>query len=417
MMRRTIGVAVLLAPLIASSWPVIHGAAQDQRPSVSVVARSYEVLDVVWTDLDGSIQWNRWQEGMAEEDGWGSQATGTAKALLPASTVPPESGLAMISRRADMLDVYFINTTGSVRNTWWDRAHDGNGNEPDGAGLGRLDQRWRLATTDLTTNLTSEVQEFPASPDSGIAVVARDAGHADIFWITPDGVVVRSWWTAVDRWQPAAAITDAEAANPSSRIAAVSPLGYPGRMFVFWVDPDGRLASSQNRDEEWQTAELLTQADAVSLPAGFAVVARATDRLDVFWIAPDGAVQTLSRNAAGWQPNPTLVAPAGSADPAAGLAAIAPDPHRMEVFWVRKDGAVLTASSDDDDPGWVLGDTPLAPAGSAGSGAVAAVARTPADRDIFWVTPEGALGSAKRDRASGTWQEVVTIPAISEEDS
>jgi hypothetical protein len=395
MTRRTVVFTVVLALLLITAWPALQGGASAPGPNTSgnAVSRLAHILDIAWVASNGSVQWVEW----SQMNGWLTLEDGGAGAVADPGSTEPTGGFTYITRRADRMDLLWIEQDGSIGRATWDRTRT-------------LFERWRVEVDNIGAG-------YPASLTSGLASISRYPDVLDAFWISQDGSLIRAAFDQAfhqENWKPAESLTAAEAADPGSQVAAVSPLGYPDQMVVFWVAPDGRLASIRNRGmEEWQSPELLTQADAASPNAGLAALARKTDHLDVFWIAPDGAVQTLSWSPGGWQPNPILVAPADSADPASGLAAIAPDPHRMEVFWIREDGAVLSASTDDAEPGWVLITTPLAPPGSAGpGGAVAAVARTPADRDVFWITPEGALGSVKRDRAFDTWLVQPPIAAV-----
>ena len=124
--------------------------------------------------------------------------------------------------------------------------------------------------------------------------------------------------------------------------------------------------------------------------------ARTPDHLDVFWVGPDGAIGSnwwdLAANNAQWnQPFPLTPPNAAHLSAVAVVSRIA---NHIDVFWVGPDGAVMSNW-------WDLGANnaqwnqpfPLTPPNAAQPGAIAAVARTPDHLDVFWVGPDGAIGS------------------------
>jgi len=71
--------------------------------------------------------------------------------------------------------VFWIGPDGAIGSTWWDGAPHANWGDhapfpitPPGA----------------------------AQPGSPTAVIARNPGHLDVFWIGPDGAVASTWWDA-----------------------------------------------------------------------------------------------------------------------------------------------------------------------------------------------------------------------------
>jgi hypothetical protein len=127
-----------------------------------------------------------------------------------------------------------------------------------------------------------------------------------------------------------------------------------------------------------------------------AIVARNPDHLDVFWVGPDGGIGTTwwSSDANGGRWNtPFSIAPPGSAQPGA-IAAVARNPDHLDVFWVGPDGGIGTTwwSSDANNGAWhrPFG---IAPSGAALGGAIAAVARNPDHLDVFWVGPDRGIGT------------------------
>jgi hypothetical protein len=88
-----------------------------------------------------------------------------------------------------------------------------------------------------------------------------------------------------------------------------------------------------------------------------------------------------------------------------GLEAIARTPGHMDVFWVGPDGSVGTNWWDAGVNNG-LWNTPfeIAPAGSA-QGVTTVVARTPEHMDVFWVQPDGSVGTNWWDAGvnNGLW--------------
>jgi len=132
-------------------------------------------------------------------------------------------------------------------------------------------------------------------------------------------------------------------------------------------------------------------------PGALAAVARTEEVLDVFWIGPDGGIGFISWKSgwnSGWGLPPWPLAPPGSAQPGA-LAAVARTPEVEDVFWIGPDGGIGTIAWNPD-LGWGWGGQrlqtgSLAPPGSAQPGALAAVARTHEVEDVMWVGPEAVL--------------------------
>jgi hypothetical protein len=114
----------------------------------------------------------------------------------------------------------------------------------------------------------------------------------------------------------------------------------------------------------------------------------------VFWVGPDGSVGSnwwdTDANNGRWN-TPFEIAPAKAAQGA--VTAVARTPDHLDVFWVGPDGSV---GSNWWDTGANNGrwNTPfeIAQAGSA-AGAVTAVARTPDHLDVFWVGLDGSVGT------------------------
>jgi hypothetical protein len=123
-------------------------------------------------------------------------------------------------------------------------------------------------------------------------------------------------------------------------------------------------------------------------------VARTPDHLDLFWVGLDGSVGSTwwdaGANNGRW--NAAFeIAPAKAAQGA--VTAVARTPDHLDVFWVGPDGSVSSTWWDAgaNNGRWNTA-FEIAPAGSA-AGAVMAVARTPDHLDVFWVGPDGSVGT------------------------
>ena len=137
-------------------------------------------------------------------------------------------------------------------------------------------------------------------------------------------------------------------------------------------------------------------------------VARSQNHLDVFWVGPDGGVSTAwwDQNANNGQWNaPFPIAPPGAAV-AGAITCVTRSQNHLDVFWVGPDGGVGTAWWDQNaNNGQWNAPFPIAPPGSAVARAISCVARTPNHLDVFWVGPDGGVGTAWWDQNAnnGRW--------------
>jgi hypothetical protein len=187
----------------------------------------------------------------------------------------------------------------------------------------------------------------------------------------------------------------------------------PEHLDVFWVGPDGAIGSTY-----WDAAPgngwgdhqpfPITPPAAAQQGAAVAAVARTPEHLDVFWTGPDGAIGSTYWDAApgnGWgDHHPFPITPPGAAAQGSGVAALARDLDHLDVFWIGPDGAVGSTYWDAaPGNGWGQHSPfPITPPHAARTASpVAAVARTPDHLDVFWIGPDGAIGSTYWDAAPG----------------
>ncbi len=368
----------------------IQSAASVAIPSgAHAVARTPDHLDIFWVGPNRGIGSTFWDA--APGFGW---ADHQPFPIAPSGAAQPSSQVAVVARTPSHLDVFWVGPDGGIGSTFWDAT----------LGLGWGDHR-----------------PFPitppgaAQPGSRVAAVARTPNHLDVFWVGPDGGIGSTFWDAAPGFgwgdhQPFA-IAPPGAAQRGSGLAVVARS--PDHLDVFWVGPDGGIGSTF-----WDVAPGLGWGDHQPFPIAppsaaqaasrVAAVARNANHLDVFWVGPDGGIGSTFWDAApgfGWADHqPFPIAPPGAAQPGSGLAVVARTPSHLDVFWVGPDGAI-GSTFWDAAAGFGWGDHqpfPITPPGAAQPGSwVAAVARTANHLDVFWVGPDGGIGSTFWDAASG----------------
>jgi len=360
---------------------------------VTAVARTKGHQDVFWVNVDGSV-WSMWWDeapGMS----WGDHAP---FAIAPPGAAKPRSAIAAVARTPDHLDVFWIGPDGGIGSTWYDSApgqswgdHAPFGIAPPGA----------------------------AQDGSGLTAVARNPNHLDVFWVGRDGAIGSTWYDSApgSGWGDHApfAITPSNAARAGSAVAAVART--PDHLDVFWIGPDSAIGSTW-----FDMAPGMSWGDhkpfAIS-PPGYAggasnlcAVSRFSNHTDVFWIGPDGAVVSTwydSAQGMNWGDHaPFAISPPNGAQAGSTIAAVGRTPNHLDVFWIGPDGAVgstwfdlVPGSGWGDHAPFAISSPEVAqrPSAQAPSSASFAAARTCEHLDVFWSTPNGAIGSMWWDEA------------------
>jgi hypothetical protein len=356
--------------------------------ALNVVSRDSLRLELFWARNSGAIR-SQWWAGAAGQS-WGDH--GPSDVVAAGATIPGAS-VTTVARTPDNLDVFWVAPNGSVMTQWWVAAADG--------GWGEHGPAFPIAPAGS------------ARPGAPIAAVARTADNLDVFWVRPDGVVASQWWAAA----PGAGwgdhgpfnIAPPGSAEEGSAIAVVARM--PDHLDVFWVTRDGAIGSNW-----WTAAPGTSWADHGSFriaPAGsarpgsaLAALARTPDNLDVYWVTPDGAVASnwwFAAPGASWADHGWFtITPPSAVASAGGITATARTPNNLDVFWVAPDGSVGTQwwhaaaghSWADHSP------FAIAPPGSASPGSsITAVGRLASHLDVFWVRPDGAIGTQWWDAA------------------
>jgi hypothetical protein len=227
--------------------------------------------------------------------------------------------------------------------------------------------------------------------DLGVAhstLVARTSQHLDLFWIAPDGSVLRSSFCSEGPWSAPIAVAGPGSAHVGA-IAAVARES--GHLDVFWVAPDGSVRSVWwHEGIEWSGSHAIAPAGSAD-PGAIAAVARQTDRVDVFWISADGSVRTIAwHDGAGWSA-PVEIAEPDAAEPGA-IRAVARASNHVDVFWVSQDRELASVWWHEGGT-WSVPFTIAGP-GTVEPGAIGGVARRDDHVDVFWSTPAGEIAAA-----------------------
>ncbi|MFD8492655.1 hypothetical protein [Amycolatopsis sp. NPDC059657] len=252
----------------------------------------------------------------------------------------------------------------------------------------------------------------PVAPEGSavagaLSVVARANDLLDLFWIRPDGGVSNSWWhTGYTAWPKALSIASARHALPGTLTAAGRN---PDQLDVFWIEPDRSIGTTAwSLGGAWREPWRLTGAGVAQNPGALTVVSRARDNLDVFWVRPDAGVSVLTLNpATPW--NSRAITGAGHVRIGSSRDAVRPAltavSHRedqVDVFWIGPDGAVGTTVRNtrlDWPAPW-----PITSPGAAQPGALDSVSRSAGRFDLVWVAPDGAIRNLTFDeKLPGSW--------------
>ena len=277
-----------------------------------------------------------------------------------------------VSRLPGHLDCFYPTRDGSTGSVWWDQTGT-----------------WAAPFT---------VSGFQSMVQVGVATVSRYSGHLDLFWVTPNGEIGTNWWETTNPdnggWGSAFTIAPSGSALPLT-VTAVSR--HPMHLDVFWVAPDGSINTTSYdanvNNGLWGTPVPITPPGMAV--GGIAAVARGIEQLDLFYVSPDGSVGSVwwnqHANNLNWNA-PFTIANPGSARPN-GIAVSCRNPEHIDVFWVGLDGSVGTAWWDRkiNNGLWNAAFTIAGP-GSALS-AIATACRTPDQVDVYWIAPDGSIGT------------------------
>ena len=212
-----------------------------------------------------------------------------------------------------------------------------------------IDQMEALLVRFGVPNAVSEIAgvrqqlQLTGSGAGAVTAVARTPDHLDLFWVGLDGSVGSNWWDAGannGRWNAAFEIAPAE--QPPRARSRPSPAPP-----IIWM-----CSGSGRTDRSAATGGTPAPTTAAGTPrsrspppeaaqGAVTAVARTPDHLDVFWVGPDGSVGSnwwdAGANNGRWNAAFEIV-PAKAAQGA--VTAVARTPDHLDVFWVGPDGSV-----------------------------------------------------------------------------
>ncbi|MFI6504751.1 hypothetical protein [Nonomuraea typhae] len=313
--------------------------------------------------------------------------------VLPA-TAAENNTLVSVARKPGNLDVFWIRDDGAVMTTVWSDS-------------------WPVWETRVVAPAGSAQ---PGSFSGGLAAVARNPDHLDVFWIRPDSGVSTSWWdAAAPQWAVPRSISPSRSAMHGTLAAAARN---PGQLDVFWITPAQAIGTTAwNPVHDWRPYWTITpNFSAHPLGGAVSVVSRARDHLDLFWVRPDGGVSTAWWHAQANWPSRSI-APGGHvkigssrAPVRSALTAISRRPDHLDVFWIGPDGGIGTTAWNphaDWPAPW-----PIAWPGAAAPGGLSATSRSPGQIDLVWITPDGRVQHLSYDeRLPGAWTRLAAASA------
>ena len=319
-----------------SAFPIGPGGASRADAPICAVTRFDGALDVFWIGPDGAVA-STWANPRVDNGAWHAPFP-----ITPPRTSRINSPLAAITRLDGALDAFWIGPDSAVATTW------ANPHVDKGA--------WHAP--------------FPITPpgasrtNSPLVAITRFDGALDVFWIGPDGAVATTWANPhvdKDAWHAPFPITPPGASRTNSPLAAITRLD--GALDAFWIGPDSAVATTWANPHvdkgAWHTPFPITPPGASRTNSPLAVISRFDGALDVFWIGPDGALATTWAN-----PNidqgawhlPFPITPPGASRVNSPLGAVTRLDGALDVFWIGPDGALATtwANPNIDQGAWHL---------------------------------------------------------------
>jgi hypothetical protein len=375
------------------------GCARWNSPVISI-AKTSESTDLFWIHPNGAVWSMTWDKNLNGGD-WS----------FPFEIAPPgatrfNSPLAALGRHPEQLDVFWIDPSGAVATTYWNKDPDGPWNSPG--------KPFKITPDGATRN------------NSPLCAIARDRTIMDVFWIGPDGAVGSTYWNTSDtgNWDEHApfGITRPGATRGDSSLAACALDA--DHMNVFWIDPhDSVVRAAWDSEANWTPPMVIAPKGSVRSPSPLAAVSRSPDQMDVFWVTPDSAIGSTwwngQRDIGEWNQHSAFsIAFPNSARIDTPLTAVARLPNTLDVFWLGKDGAFgSNAYATDQVPAWndrqaygitepsVVPPARVPPAGQSPP----AICDNAAEMSVFWPSSDGNVEtSAWLDRnANWAW----TMPA------
>lgn len=241
-----------------------------------------------------------------------------------------------------------------------------------------------------TTEFSQIAPPRSASVSGSIAAISRKEGHIDVFWLDPGGrLITTNLEKSATAWKEPSPVPVATRGT-SNGVIAVTSRSY-GKMDLFWTTSDNKIRAvyfdENGRNNKWK--------DEMVLPAGdlplrqknsLSAVVSKNGKIHLSFIAREGVIAQLTWNGARWQLQKFSNARVGNNSNIATT--IGQDDGVVRVFAVNEEGAVFTLSDEN-------GRSALTIISAAGNGesarGVSAVARANGIIDVFWTNSQGEV--------------------------
>lgn len=263
---------------------------------------------------------------------------------------------------------------------------------------------WRTLSNSDAYEPRRPVETWRPSLSAGMSVTTSSAGST-LIWRGVGGGIGSTAVGPDGKWLKSYPIAPANAAREGSPTAIVVADG--GTVHNFWIGPDGGIGTTfAGPGMKHVDAFPIAPSGAARADSPLAAVYRGRGQIDVFWIGPDGAVAGTFRANGAWAA-PFPITPPGAAGASSGLAALCRDEFMVEAFWVGGDGRIATTFSNHAHDGgrWAT-PFPISPVNAARKGsAVAAVSVSAKEAQVFWIGPDGGIGTShtRANENDGKW--------------
>jgi hypothetical protein len=234
------------------------GTGASTTGSVIISSRKSYHIDVFWITASGKVMQNWASLNDAGVATWG----GAGERSNANSLSDPSGSLATISREAEHLDLFWINTQGAIVQTWW--KNSGN-----------------FTTPSNITNINV------AHVKSGLAAVSRYPNSADVFWINNSGAIMQTYWQAGSPFRTPGAIPNATA-KPTS--ALTYDLRTPENLDIFYIGTDNKVKQSNWNDNNGRFGTGTVAPASVVSNSSVTCKSRTKDIVNVYWIDNNGKI-------------------------------------------------------------------------------------------------------------------------------
>jgi hypothetical protein len=291
-----------------------------QNSSNAAVSRTANNLDAYFAHGDGSIWIAYWYDGL-NSGTWPSYQLPNAGP----GTAPAGAPIAAVSRAANNVDVFYVNSNGGINDNYWSSTGG-----------------WGWLTLPSTAGL--------ATPGEQIAAVGASPGALDVIYAGNDRNLYWSHWSG----QCSGAVTQCGWQKPLKVVfdgsvpvgAAVSAVARTAdRLDIFYIGADGVPHTSACQGfglnvggsctaYNFVNFSLATGSSCVANPgASIAATARSANNIDIFYPSKQGSICThYWSQGASW----TNFAPLGNGTigSLASITAVTRAPGNLDIFWM-----------------------------------------------------------------------------------